>query len=37
MAIEKVNENINLDIEPNSEQQISLPGMEDNARHIVTD
>ena len=31
MAIEKVNENINLDIEPNSEQQIALPGMENNA------
>ena len=31
MAIEKVNEDINLEIEPNSEQQISLPGMEDNA------
>jgi hypothetical protein len=31
MAIEKVNEDINLEIEPNSEQQISLPGMENNA------
>ena len=31
MAIEKVNENINLEIEPSSEAQISLPGMENNA------
>ena len=31
MAIEKVNEDINLDIEPNSEQQITVPGMENNA------
>jgi hypothetical protein len=31
MAIEKVNEDINLDIEPSSEAQISLPGMENNA------
>ena len=31
MAIEKVNEDISLEIEPNSEQQISLPGMENNA------
>ena len=31
MPIEKVNEDINLDIEPSSEAQISLPGMEDNA------
>ena len=31
MAIEKVNEDINLEIEPNSEQQIALPGMENNA------
>ena len=31
MAIEKVNEDINLDIEPSSEAQITLPGMENNA------
>ena len=31
MAIEKVNEDINLDIEPNSEAQIMVPGMENNA------
>ena len=31
MAIEKVNEDINLEIEPNSEAQIALPGMENNA------
>ena len=31
MAIEKVNEDINLEIEPNSEAQITVPGMENNA------
>jgi hypothetical protein len=31
MAIEKVNEDINLDIEPSSEAKISVPGMENNA------
>ena len=31
MAIEKVNEDINLEIEPSSEAQITVPGMEDNA------
>ena len=31
MAIEKVNEDVNLDIEPGSEAQITVPGMESNA------
>ena len=31
MAIERENELIDLEIQPNSEQEISVPGVEDNA------